>query len=118
MNDILLWFFGFWFISIPLTILIIYTVVTELLDLIFNSSKISRLLKHSDSLKSDLLEKEYTIAKERQNKVDQSNLIELNRQIEYKRLMKNKISLTHKTRNEEKEKLTAAKEISDVFKIK
>lgn len=116
-KDILPWFFGLWFITIPLTIFITYTVVTELLDLIFNTGKINQHLKHSDFLNSDPLEKQYKIAKGRQTKLDQSDLMELDRQIKYTRQIKNKNSWTHRTSYEEKERITAAKEISDVFKI-
>ncbi|TAN17591.1 MAG: hypothetical protein EPN37_06395 [Chitinophagaceae bacterium] len=117
-KDFIPWFFGLWFITFPLTIFITYTVVTELLDIIFNTGNINRLLKHSDNLNSDPLEKQYTLDKGRQTNLDQSNLMELERQIKYIRQVKNKNSWTNRTSFEEKEKITAAKEISDVFKIK
>lgn len=117
-KDILPWFFGLWFITIPLTIFITYTVVTELLDLIFNTGKINQLLKHSDLLNSDPLEKQYAIDKVRQAKLDQSNLMELDRQIKHIRQVKNKNSWTNRTSSEEKERIISAKEISDVFKIR
>ena len=118
MRDLLPWFFGLWFITIPLTIFITYTVVTELLDLIFNTGKINQLLKHSDFLNSDPLEKQYSTDRGRQAKLNQSNLMELNRQLKHIRQVKNKNSWTHRTSYEETEKVTAAKGISDVFKIK
>ncbi len=118
MKDILPWVFGLWFITFPLSIFITYTVVTELLDLIFNTGKINQLLKHSDFLNSDHLEKQYSIDRGRQAKLNQSNLLELERQIKHIRQVKNKNSWTHRTSYEEREIVTAAKGISDVFKIK
>lgn len=117
-KDILDWFFGLWIITIPLTIYIAYIVVPELLDLIFNTGKINLHLKHSDLLNSAPLEKQYEIAKERQTKFDKSNLMELDRQIKYIRQIKNKNSWKGRTSYAENERITAAKEISDVFKIK
>lgn len=117
-KDILPWFFGLWFITIPLTIYITYTVVTELLDLTFNTGKINQLLKHSDFLNFEPLEKQYSNDKERQSKLDQSNLLELERQIKHIRQVKNKSNWSNRTSYEEKEKIIAAKEISDVFKIR
>jgi hypothetical protein len=117
-RDILSWFFGLWFVTIPLTIFIIYITVTELLDLVFNTTKINQLLKHSDTLKSDSLERQYEMGKKRQAKVDQSLLIELDRQIKYTIEIKHKNSWTYKKANEESERIVSAKEISDVFKIK
>jgi hypothetical protein len=111
-------YFGLWFITIPLTILIIYTLITELLDLIFNSHKINKLLKYSDNLNYELLEQQYLTDKERQSKLNQSNLIELDRKIKYIRIVINNNSFTHRIFFEDKESIKAVKELSDIFKIK
>lgn len=118
MNKIAFWFFSLWVITFPITIFIVYTLVTEFLDLIFNTRKINNLLKHSDLFNSELFEKQYQIDKEKQSKLNQSNLMELDRQISHIRLKKYN-GIWSKTLNRtEKEKILAAKEITDIFKIR
>ena len=118
MEDILHWFIKLWFITFPLTIFITYTLVTEFLDFIFNTRKINQLLKHSDLLNSGPLDKEYSAVKGRQTKLSYSNLMELDRQINYNKVVKNKESWKHGISKVEIEKVNSAKEISDVFKLK
>jgi hypothetical protein len=118
MREILPWFLGLWFITIPLTIFIFYKVVSELLDLIFNTRKINQLLKHSDFLNSDSVEKQFLADRIRQAKLSQSTLMELDRQIQHIRQLKNKNKWPQTKSHIEMEKVNAAKGITDVFKIK
>ena len=91
--------------------------MTEFLDLIFNTSKINQLLKHSDLLKSEPFEKQYEKEKIRQTKLNKSDLMELDRQIKHSRYLKNKNNSDQMKSFEEIGRIIAAKEISDVFKI-
>ncbi len=119
-KNILIWYFALWFVTVPLSILFLYFLVTELLDLIFNTGKINQLLKHSDSIIINPLEKQYDIEKVRQSSLTKSILMELDRQISYIRLTEkeSKNSWSNRVSDEVKEKVTAAKRVSDIFKIK
>jgi hypothetical protein len=118
-KNILMWYFALWFITVPLSIFLIYFIITELLDLIFNSGKINQLLKHSDALNTALLEKQFEIEKSKQSSLSKSILLELERQINYLRLTENesKNNWSNRVSHEVKEKITAAKRVSDIFKI-
>lgn len=111
-------YFTFWFLSIPITIYLLYTLVIEILDLLFNSFLINNLLKKSDCLNIDSYEKSYLNDKERQLKSNKSNLLELERQIEYQKYFVNTEVKYPIKSGIEKDKIKAAKEISDLFKIK
>lgn len=115
-SNILKWYFSLFFVTVPVT----FIIITELLDLIFNSGKINQLLKHSDSIDIASLEKKYTIEKDKQLQLSKSDLKELERQINYVRMTDriNANKWSDKVTPEEKERLTAAKRISDIFKIK
>ena len=119
-KNILVWYLALWFVTVPLSILFTYFLITELLDLIFNTVKINQLLKHSDSLIINPLEQQYEIEKSRQSSLTKSMLMELNRQISYIRLTEkeSKSSWSNRVSNDVKEKVTAAKRVSDIFKIK
>lgn len=119
-NNILVWYVALWFITVPLSILLLYFLITELLDLIFNTGKINKLLKHSDSININPLDKQYEIEKGRQSSLTKSILMELDRQIGYIRLTEkeNKNSWSNRVNDEVIEKITAAKRVSDIFKIK
>ena len=119
-NNILLWYVALWFITVPLSILLLYFLITELLDLIFNTGKINNLLRHSDSININPLEKHYEIEKGRQSSLTKSILMELDRQMGYIRLTEKESQNRWYTRlnDEVKEKITAAKRVSDIFKIK
>lgn len=119
-KNILVWYLALWFVTVPLSILFTYFLITELLDLIFNTGKINQLLKHSDSLIINPLEQQYEIEKSRQSSLAKSILMELNRQISYIRLTEkeSKSGWSNRVSNEVKEKITAAKRVSDIFKIK
>jgi len=109
---------AFWFITVPLIIWISYTIVTEFLDLIFNTQKIKELLKQSDKFDYSSLSDQYHIEKKRQSKLSISILMELERQINYKRMLKyNPEDHWNKKYKVEKERVSAAKFISDIFKI-
>lgn len=118
--DFYKYFLIFWFVSFPLTIALAYFLITEVLDLIFNTNKISKLLKHSDSLNTNPLEKRYQIDKFNQANFSKSNLMELDRQINYLRLTEkeSKSSWTNRISYELKGKITAAKRVADIFKTK
>lgn len=112
-----------WFITIPILIwsyALAYFIITELLDLIFNSGKINQLLKHSDSLNTTPLETQYELEKVNQSKLTKSILMELGRQIDYKRLneKESKSNWSNRVSSEVKEKIISAKRVSDIFKIK
>lgn len=119
-KTILEFYLTLWFITVPLSIAFAYFIITELLDLIFNTGKISQLLKHSDSLNSTPLEKQYENEKGKQSNLTKSILMELERQITYKRLTEeeSKSNWSNRVSYEVKEKITAAKRVSDIFKIK
>jgi hypothetical protein len=117
-KDILTWFFDKWFITFPLTIFFIYIVLSKFRDLVFYSGKNNQLLKHSDLLNFNMLENQYIIAKDRQTKLDPSNLMELERQSKYTRSITIKNNLRNLTTKSERETIEIAKELSDVFKIK
>jgi len=119
-KDILLWYFALWFITVPLSVFLAYFIITELLDLIFNTGKINQLLKHSDSLNITPLEQQYEVEKNRQSSLSTSILMELERQINYIRLTEkeSKSNWTNRVSYEVKEKVIAAKRVSDIFKIK
>jgi hypothetical protein len=91
-----------------------------LLDLIFNTGTINQLLKHSDSLNATPLETQHEIEKSKQSHLTKSVLMELERQINYKRLTEkeSKANWTNRVSYEVKERITAAKRVSDIFKIK
>jgi hypothetical protein len=115
-STILIWYFILYAVTIPVT----YILITELLDLIFNSGKINQLLKHSDSIDISALEKQYTIEKYKQLQLSESDLKELERQMNYVRMTDgiNANKWSDKVTPEEKERLIAAKKVSDIFKIK
>jgi hypothetical protein len=106
--------------TVPITFYTAYVVITELLDLIFNSNKINKLLKHSDNLDASKYEKQYNKDKFRLSTFEKSNLFELERQITYIRLIEKerKSTWANRTSIEVKEKITSAKKVSDIFKIK
>lgn len=119
-KNILTWYLALWFITVPLSAFLIYFIITEFLDLIFNTGKINQLLKHSDSLNINPFEQQYKVEKNKQSSLSKSILMELERQISYIRLTEkeNKSSWSNRVSDEVKEKVTAAKRVSDIFKIK
>ncbi|MEI2823883.1 MAG: hypothetical protein V9F02_10715 [Chitinophagaceae bacterium] len=118
-KTILTWYFGLWFITVPLSIFLIYLITTELLDLIFNTGKINQLLKHSDTLNITPLLLQHEGEKEKQSSLSKSILMELDRQISYTRLTEEerKRSWSNRINDEVKEKVISAKRVSDIFKI-
>jgi len=118
-NKIVGLYWAFAYFTIPLTILLLYWVTTELLDLIFNTVRINKLLKHSDNIEISALEDEYLIDKKNMSNCNKSNLIELEKQIDYIELIeKEKKSKWFYSSNEHtREKIVSAKEITDIFKI-
>lgn len=116
-QEILTWVFRLWFIIFPLIIFIVYTIVTELLDLFLNTFKINKLLKNSDSLKPSQYIEQYTLDKNRQLNLNSSHLLELDRRIKYIRHFRIKVNRSIQIDYEERERISSAKNISDVFKI-
>ncbi len=112
-------YLGFGLITIPITIAIANLIIKDLIELIFNSGKINQLLKHSDSINVFQLQNQYEVEKTNQSKLTKSLLMELERQINYKRLMgiENKPNSTNRIFLESEEKAIAAKRVSDIFKI-
>lgn len=112
-------FLTFFFITIPLSIALAYWLITELLDLIFNSGRINNLLKHSDYLDISPLEQNYLAEKTAQANLSQSNLTELKRQINYVHLIEKmkKNRYQYKNPYQENEEITAAKRVADIFKL-
>jgi len=115
-SSIIKWYFSLFFVTIPVT----YILITELLDIIFNSRRINQLLKHSNSIDISTLETQYNIEKDKQFKLSKSDLKELERQMNFVRMTERIIAnkWSDKVTPEEQERVTAAKKISDIFKIK
>lgn len=118
-STLLQWYLDLWIFTIPFTLWLVYRIVTELLDLLFNSRKINRLLKHSDTFNLTPLSYQYEIDRERQSQLSKSDLMELERQINFIRMSdsESKNIWSKRIPQDEKEKITSAKEISDIFKI-
>lgn len=106
MTDLFDIYFKFWIFSIPISCLILYFLLREILDIVFNGSKIDNLLKKSDSINVDFLYYEYEKQKKKQLALEKSTLLQMERQIKYKR--ERGVNGNAKT----------AKELSDTFKIK
>lgn len=117
-KEILPWIAGFWFVFLPLGIYLLYTITTELLDLILNSHKINQMLVHSDNLNSDPLLEQYQTEKSRQSKLQKSNLQEMERQINFNRLKDGNYNTRYEFQYSKREKIISAKQISDCFKVK
>ena len=106
MTDFIHIYLKFWVVTIPISCYVLYILTIELLDIILNSFKINNFLKKSDRLNVDYLHYEYEIQKEKQQALEKSTLLEMERQIKYSR---------DRWTNED---ATRAKELSDTFKIK
>jgi len=117
LEDIAPWFFGFWFITIPLSIWVIYAVVTELLDLVFNTGRINEMLKHSDNLDIDPMKTEFEHQKVRQSNLSPANLEEVKRQVEFSKLQSTRDRWGYSSTSLDKEKIVTAKNLSDIFRI-
>jgi hypothetical protein len=117
LKDIVPWFLAAWFITIPLTLWIIYTVVTELLDLIFNTGRINEQLKGSDNFDIEPLKKEFEQQKLRQFNLSFSNLQEVKRQVDFTKLHSKRDGWVNSLSSQDKEKIAKAKMLSDIFSI-
>lgn len=117
LEDLAVLYFNLGIITIPLTIWIVYTTVTELLDLIFNNGRINEMLKHSDNLKIDPMEKEFEIQKEKRSSLNISNLNDVKRQMEFSKLQLDKDKMRYSLKLQERENIVKAKALSDIFKI-
>lgn len=117
LKDIAPWFFGLWFVTIPLSIWIIYIVVTELLDLIFNTGRINEMLKHSDNLDIDPMKVEFEHQKVRQSNLSSANLEQVKRQVEFLKLQSTRDRWVSTSTSLDKEKIVTAKNLSDIFRI-
>lgn len=116
-KDTVTWFLFFWYITIPLSVWIIYTVIVELLDLVLNNGKINEMLKHSDNLDIRPLMKDHEIQKRKQLKLNSSNLKEVKRQVEFSKLKTTQNRWKYSSFNLDNEKIITAKNLSDMFKI-
>ena len=111
------WIFMFWFITIPLSIWIIYTVITELLDLIFNTGTINKMLKQSDNLNVEAIENQYKLDMVRQSKLNYSNLREVKRQTDYVKIQAKRNDIGGYSNHSDKLNVIAAKNLSDFFRV-
>ena len=75
-------YLGFFFITFPATFLLLHYIITELLDLVFNTDKIDKLLSHSDNFNYQKLENEYQNHKTLQCSINKNFLNQL-KMIEY-----------------------------------
>ncbi len=114
LEHILLWYLGLWFITLPLTILFIVHVVPEMLDIIFNTGRINKMLKYSDNLDIESMKTEYNFQRNRRLILNSSNLEEVKRQVEFSKLS----SKGEGPRNsiDEENKIKTAKYLSDIFR--
>lgn len=85
---ILALYFSLWMITMPLTIWVLFKVITELLDLILNTGKLNKLLEHSDNLDYSSLKDEHLLNMIDRNKVNESFAKELNFELLYNDLKK------------------------------
>lgn len=106
LSDLINIYLKFWIITIPISCYLLYILTIELLDIILNFSKIKTLLKKSEYLNINHLFYEYEIQKEKQQALEKSTLLEMERQIKY----------SHARWTSEDVK--RAKELSDTLKIK
>lgn len=117
MDTLIQFYFGLWFITFPLTLYclaVLYIIITELLDLIFNSRRIDNLLLQSEQIDISKLENEHQHNKQVQSNLNESDINELNRQMDY-------LKLKHKStqiKYAEKERIMDAKSLSDIFRLK
>nr|WP_315230767.1 DUF6680 family protein [uncultured Flavobacterium sp.] len=108
-------YLDFWVFSIPITVYILYIIVTEFLDLIFNKQRINKINKYIEKIQTEELQNQYEKQKNQQSNFDNSLLSEMTRQIDYK-ILSTKTEY-HKYYPEGK-KIIRAKEMYDIFKIK
>lgn len=107
-----------WFITIPLTYYIVFEIGPELLDLILNTTKINRLLHHSDNLDTKTLEKAHYANLEQQKKVNASHKKELEFQMAFKKLnKKNQVGWGKSSKGAYQNESITAKRLLDIFKI-
>ena len=117
MDILIKFYFGLWFITFPLTfycLVVLYTIITELLDLIFNSSRIDNLLMQSEQIDISNLENEHQGNKQMQSNLNESDINELNRQMDYLKLKDKSTQIKYS----EKERIMDAKSLSDIFRLK
>lgn len=101
---------------IPLMIYILYKIVTELLDLLINTSKLNQLLTFSDNLNIENLESEYNSHRKKLELCNKSNLSEMVRQVNYDRMENRNLGFTFT--NNEKYDIKLSKDLTEFFKVK
>ena len=100
------------------TLILIYTIITELLDLIFNYDRINELLQHSDKLNIDLLTGKYQSTNEDQSKLTKSILQEMNRQKNRSASKYSSRSNSYYNKKYKKGNDQLTQEIYDIFKVR
>ena len=113
----------YWVFAIIIALFLIsfsIALIREMLDLIFNAKKINQLLRRSDNLDYERLNNKYLSNKARQEKINKSILTEFEKQIDYCRLMEKESSgdSSRRVNANEREKIIAAKRVTDIFKIR
>lgn len=125
-EDVITWLVRFWYATLPLSLFIIYIIIcsiyiiiTELLDLIFNTRRINKMLKYSDNLNITSLEREFEFHKASQLSLDSSNLKEIKRQVEYFRLQTKRAERGwgYQSNSFDNKKIISAKILSDIFRF-
>lgn len=117
MKDILAWFIRLWFISLPISVYFVYTIITELLDLLLNSNEIKKNIELCDSIDLKKIEDEYLISKERKNRINQPILSELEFKVKYKREKETLSKQTEKIHYIENLKNSEILRLYNIFKI-
>jgi hypothetical protein len=107
----------FWIITIPISLWLIYILVTELLDFIFSQKKIDEMLKHSDNLDVNILILEYEKQKIIQESLNSPNLIDAMRQVEFMKMQSTRHLWKKSTNPPNIQKIVTAKNLSDIFRI-
>lgn len=73
-KNFLSFYIDLWFITIPLTLCIVYVSVLEFLDLVLNTKKINKLIKLSDAFSPTVLEKQHETNLSKKAALDYSRL--------------------------------------------
>lgn len=105
----------FWIFTIPFSIYLLYKLIPELLDLVLNTNKISKLLEKSDNLNLEKLKQNHEVNSKKQNSLNESNLLELKRQVDYLNLTENQKNYRYEYG--EIGQIKKAKRLADIFKV-
>lgn len=101
-----------WFITFPISFYLFYTIFTELFDLVFNSRRINNSIQQLADINK--LEGDFQQTRDIQSSMDMSNLKEMERQINYQRIIGTKRYPLYWGKEGG---IVNAKELADIFKI-